>query len=198
MNSLAGKRGSTPVTPPIRTEITASDMPSLSPGSVELILENQSTASPSTGSNADIIEKEELMANTSQLTGAIPLSEAQQELLQLELEERREALAKRKQAKEEFERGREANIRDVKTRHENQKRVQAACSHRNEHNRTNVRGQRDHDQNTIWLCQSCQKMWKDFAREEDAKRPENLKYERLPTGLYPNTEVIWVGGPVAS
>lgn len=113
----------------------------------------------------------------------------------------------RKSAKEEAKeledielakRGREANIRDVKLRHENERLKRASCSHRNEHNRTNVRGQRDHDQNTIWLCQTCQNMWKDFARAEDAARPENARYKPLPRDLYPNTEIIWVGGPVAS
>lgn len=138
------------------------------------------------------------MPSTTQLTGGAPLSAAQEELLLLELEERREARAKRQEALDIAARGREANIRQEKIKHENERIKRASCSHRNEHNRTNVRGQRDHDQNTIWLCQACQNMWKDFARPEDAELPHNKDYKPLPRDLYPNTEIIWVGGPVAS
>lgn len=154
----------------------------------------------------DILETEELMSQTIKplspdavvaVTGSTS-SETNDALQALMLRRLLKEDAEEEKRKREFEAGREANIRDVKLRHENQRRLREACSHRNEHNRTNVRGQRDHDQNTIWLCQSCQNMWKDFARPEDALKPGNRDYLPLPNALRPNTEIIWVGGPVAS
>ena len=108
----------------------------------------------------DIIEREESMSQTQ-----TPPSSVTQELITAlaslgigggnnpkldSILERLDRKSAKEEAKEleEIElakRGREANIRDVKLRHENERLKRLSCSHRNEHNRTNVRGQRDHD-----------------------------------------------------
>ena len=90
-------------------------------------------------------------------------------------------------------RAREANIRDVKERRAREQAERAACNHRDEYNKTNIRGQRDHDQNVIYICQGCQAVWKNFARPADRNLPGNEIYEPLPPDLLIDARVI--GGP---
>lgn len=90
-------------------------------------------------------------------------------------------------------RAREANIRSIKQRREREAAEKAACNHRDEYNKTNIRGQRDHDQNVIYICQGCQAVWKNFARPADRTLPGNEQYEPLPPDLLIDARVI--GGP---
>ena len=161
----------------------------------------------------DILEREELMAQQPTKTDSTTSPEILAILNQLVtmntgaqaanpvLEAILARLDKRTKKEEDAEaaqaemqrRAREANIRDVKDRRAREQAERAACNHRDEYNKTNIRGQRDHDQNVIYICQKCQDVWKNFARSADRSLPGNENYKPLPPDLLIDARVI--GGP---
>ncbi len=128
--------------------------------------------------------------------------------LQFEVRNMKKQQDREDQLLENIRKTRLANIENYRSVIAQEEQYKEYCSHRKEDNKTYLVGQRDHRQNTHFICQRCSKMWargpgytsdptydRKLHGDDTPPLPKGLRYSpQMPHELHPNPDLI--GGPI--
>lgn len=107
----------------------------------------------------------------------LSLLQKQGQLADLQIIREAEEQAKKKEAEESARRLQLEGARAMHRQAEAERANQSVCSHRNDHGRFVIGGQRDHQHNVHYICLRCGKTWKNNF---SAANPEGLPADCQP------------------